>query len=179
MNMDMHRPQQIATFKTCTYDFIMIQLTQSCVTLPDVKEIPRLDKLLKFIDLALFTCWHSFFSETILQLNELLHWALLHWKTASYYGQLLTTISVHSHLLNWNHLNIRYKTETQRCFFFAIDVRMKNIEASWKCRTYWRKNSRKMSWCWRTTTEHGWKKGEPKWFVFDQEEVVNTCMHPC
>jgi len=73
MNMDMHRPQQIATFKTCTYDFIMIQLTQSCVTLPDVKEIPRLDKLLKFIDLALFTCWHSFFSETILQLNELLH----------------------------------------------------------------------------------------------------------
>ena len=33
--------------------------------------------------------------------------------------------------------------------------------------------------CWRTTTEHGWKKGEPKWFVFDQEEVANTCMHPC
>jgi len=38
MHMHMHRPQQIAAFRTSTYDFIMIQLIRSCVTLQDVKE---------------------------------------------------------------------------------------------------------------------------------------------
>jgi len=73
MHMHMHRPQQIAAFKTRTYDFIMIQLIRSCVTLPNGKETPLLDFLINFLLNSLTCHLHSFLSQTALQLNELLH----------------------------------------------------------------------------------------------------------